>query len=341
MDLCFSHGAAIPSSTSIPVTTNPRLAELRDPSEDWTGVTSTTERRKLQNRLNQRARRRRNQKKNSQSKSRSPPATADATTPYPDPAGAATVKVESSLYDDLAASETLNFIPLAQQPQPQPQPHPQPQHHPRVVPSQNRRSDLCTMGHGATREMLDQFAQEAYDDYLRGQPCPSYLTTLVRVNVFHAFVRNAHVLGFNSDWLNYDAVSPFCRLGPGPGPVSVDPALLPEYMRPTALQAAVEHHPWIDFFPHPQMRDNFLRAVAEHGEGFVDEDDMCRDIVDVGAGAGVEDSALIAWGEPWDPRGWEATEPFLRKWGWLLNGCPEMLEGTNYWREQRGLRRLK
>ncbi|TDZ35474.1 hypothetical protein C8035_v009294 [Colletotrichum spinosum] len=299
MDLCFSHGAAIPSSTSIPVTTNPRLAELRDPSEDWTGVTSTTERRKLQNRLNQRARR------------------------------AATVKVESSLYDDLAASETLNFIPLAQQPQPQPQLHPQPKHHPRVVPSQNRRSDLCTMGHGATREMLDQFAREAYDDYLRGQPCPSYLTTLVRVNVFHAFVRNAHVLGFNTDWLNYDAVSPFCRLGPGPGPgpVTVDPALLPEYMRPTALQAA--------------MRDNFLRVVAEHGEGFVDEDDMCRDIVDVGAGAGVEDSALIAWGEPWDPRGWEATEPFLRKWGWLLNGCPEMLEGTNYWREQRGLRRLK
>ncbi|KAI8165712.1 hypothetical protein K4K54_008213 [Colletotrichum sp. SAR 10_86] len=269
MEMCFTPGAAVPAGTSIPVLANPRLAELRDPSEDWTGVTSTAERRKLQNRLNQRAR---------------------PTTPK-------------------------NVF-------------------------KNNVSKLCELGNEETRQMLSMFAEEAYVDYINGKPCPGYLTTLVRVNVFHAMVRNAQALDFNAEWLTYEAISPFNKLGPGLGPSTTGPSC-PENMRPTALQLAVEHHPWIDFFPHPQMRDNFLQIVADKGEDYIDEDDMCRDIVDVGAGAGVEEAALIVWGEPWDPRGWEATESFLRKWGWLLVGCTEMLEGTNYWREKRGLKRLK
>lgn len=36
--------------------TMPQSLELRDAEDDWTGVTSTAKRRKLQNRLNQRAR---------------------------------------------------------------------------------------------------------------------------------------------------------------------------------------------------------------------------------------------------------------------------------------------
>lgn len=203
-----------------------------------------------------------------------------------------------------------------------------------------RRPQLCLLGKNDTQSMLNKFAEEAYQDYIRGSPCTAYLTTLVRVNVFHAFVRNAHALNFNAEWLTYDAISPFNKMGPGLG-LATTTLSCPENMRPTELQMTVEHHPWIDFFPHPRMRDNFLRIVAEKGEDYIDEDDMCRDVVDVGAGAGVEDSALIVWGEPWDPRGWEATEKFLRKWGWLLAGCTEMLEGTNYWREKRGLRKLK
>ena len=30
------------------------------------------------------------------------------------------------------------------------------------------------------------------------------------------------------------------------------------------------------------------------------------------------------------------SEGFLRKWGWLLNGLPELLEATNRWRVERG-----
>lgn len=50
MDILFDPGEAIP------VWPMPQVAEAQVDSEDWTGVTSTKERRKLQNRLNQRAR---------------------------------------------------------------------------------------------------------------------------------------------------------------------------------------------------------------------------------------------------------------------------------------------
>ncbi|KAK1450352.1 hypothetical protein CMEL01_07688 [Colletotrichum melonis] len=317
MEMCFSPGPAIPAGTVIPVIANPRLAELRDPSEDWTGVTSTAERRKLQNRLNQRARRRRAQKKLGK---HSPSDRSPSTEVESDPS-TALVKKESASPTNENTQTALAAIIAGKIGK-------------AAVP------DVCLLGKTGMPAMLEKFAEGAYEDYMRGRPCTDYLTTLVRVNVFHAFVRNAKALSFNKEWLTYDAISPFNKAGPDLGRATTS-ASCPSNMLPTALQLSVEHHPWIDFFPHPRMRDNFLRIVAEHGEDYIDEDEMCRDVVDVGAGAGVEDAALIVWGEPWDPRGWEATEPFLRKWGWLLDGCTEMLEGTNYWREKRGLRKLK
>ncbi|KAL0938471.1 uncharacterized protein CTRU02_205081 [Colletotrichum truncatum] len=313
MDVCFSPGAAIPTGAPIPVLTNPRLEDIRHPSEDWTGVTSTAERRKLQNRLNQRARRRRKQKE----KQTSPSGSTEECD-----SSSAMVKLESS------PDESVEIHSLA------------PCSPDYSKERRQRRSNLCQYAHEETRRSMERFAREAYEDYIRGQPCPAYLTALVRVNVFYALVRNADALNFSADWLCYEAISPFNKIGPGLGPSTPGPSC-PDNMRPTALQVTVQHHPWIDFFPHPRMRDNFLRVVSEMGEDYVDEDDMCRDIVDVGAGAGIEEAALIVWGEPWDPRGWEATEPFLRKWGWLLAGCTEMLEGTNYWRQKRGLKKLR
>lgn len=46
------------SSSKMILGVMPQLAEADDPLDDWTGVTSAAVRRKLQNRLNQRARRR-------------------------------------------------------------------------------------------------------------------------------------------------------------------------------------------------------------------------------------------------------------------------------------------
>jgi hypothetical protein len=47
--------AASNGNSSIALGPMRQRTEVRSPDDDWTGVTSTVERRKLQNRLNQRA----------------------------------------------------------------------------------------------------------------------------------------------------------------------------------------------------------------------------------------------------------------------------------------------
>ncbi|KAG0644915.1 Radicicol biosynthesis cluster regulator [Hyphodiscus hymeniophilus] len=109
---------------------------------------------------------------------------------------------------------------------------------------------------------------------------------------------------------------------------------LPENFRPTVLQHTVEHHPWIDLFPIPTMRDNLLRAGAAY-----DNAEICLDIVEVGEKP-KEKAGLIVWGEPWDVYAWGASPAFLRKWGWSVEGCYDLLKSTNHWRMERGEKRI-
>ncbi|KAG7122430.1 hypothetical protein HYQ44_003328 [Verticillium longisporum] len=109
----------------------------------------------------------------------------------------------------------------------------------------------------------------------------------------------------------------------------------PESLSPTALQRTVRHHPWVDLFPLARLRDNVLRGL---NSGAIDEDELCSDLLNVEdrKWSDVEKPSLILWGESWDIKGWEASAAFLRKWGWITQGCPELIEGTNYWRRIRG-----
>jgi hypothetical protein len=78
------------------------------------------------------------------------------------------------------------------------------------------------------------------------------------------------------------------------------------------------------------MRDNMLLA----GDSY-DEYELCNDLVDF-CDVPSERTGLVVWGEPWDPSGWEISESFLRRWGWVVKGCLDLLVSTNYWRKQRG-----
>jgi hypothetical protein len=128
--------------------------------------------------------------------------------------------------------------------------------------------------------------------------------------------------------MEMDIPSPFTTFGP----VQME-NLLPPSLRPTWLQRSTTHHPSLDVFPIPFVRDKLLLADESY-----DDQDLCFDLVGgwhnhagVGHMAGV-----IVWGEPWDPFAWEVTEPFVKKWWWLLEGCNEIIESTNYWRAKRG-----
>lgn len=54
----------------------------------------------------------------------------------------------------------------------------------------------------------------------------------------------------------------------------------------------------------------------------------------------MENRGIIIWGEPWRVSGWEVSEGFASKWGYLLRGCVELVMSTDVYREKRGEGRL-
>ncbi|KAK2021940.1 hypothetical protein LX32DRAFT_630738 [Colletotrichum zoysiae] len=147
--------------------------------------------------------------------------------------------------------------------------------------------------------------------------------------------KNAAALGYQFDWLICAVVSPFGSDEGGRGPVSAYSVAVPPSLAPTTMQLTTRHHPWIDLFPLPRMRDNLL--VATNLLSPEDEQRLFDDIMD-SRRANKEWAGLLVWGEGWDPQNWEVSLPFLQKWGWVLRGCPEIITSTNRWRCRRGER---
>lgn len=179
--------------------------------------------------------------------------------------------------------------------------------------------------------------QNAYLQYSLKSPKLSSLPALIRLNALNAIAQNAETMGFPREGLCCDDwISPFNEYGPD-SPDKVKEGIMPESLRPTALQRMFVHHPWTDLFPLPRLRDNILYSMMT---GTLDEDELCLDLLDVIGGYSDPSVCLIVWGKPSDIAGWEVSPGFLKKWGWLLQGCPEAIEATNRWRESRGESRL-
>ncbi|KAH7018904.1 hypothetical protein EDB80DRAFT_561922, partial [Ilyonectria destructans] len=148
-----------------------------------------------------------------------------------------------------------------------------------------------------------------------------------------AMAKNAVQMGFKPDILYLkESVSPFNQSGPSQYAVSY-----PQNLEPASVQQKIMRHPWLDVFSFPRFRYNVIQAVAA---SLMDEDELCVDVAEMNYD-GTARPSLIIRGEPCNPSGLEASILFLRKWGWLLQGCPEVLEATNKWRESRGENRLQ
>ncbi|OJJ98576.1 hypothetical protein ASPACDRAFT_1889724 [Aspergillus aculeatus ATCC 16872] len=168
-----------------------------------------------------------------------------------------------------------------------------------------------------------------HHSYWLNSPCADHLLSLTRINVHRAFVHNMVVLGITWEWMQDDSISPFVMAQPG-GCFKED-AVIPARLIPTSLQRRSIHHTWLDLFPCPIMRDNLLQAGNDW-----DDEELCTDIMGFWDGTSTGPFGLLIWGEPADPRNWEVTEGFKRKWQWTLQGCVELKWSTNYWRAKRG-----
>ncbi|KAM3459280.1 hypothetical protein NHJ6243_007027 [Beauveria neobassiana] len=175
------------------------------------------------------------------------------------------------------------------------------------------------------RALLARFALEATQSYVTNRPDTDQLLRVVKLNTINALTANATALRLPGDWLMCRAISPFGLVGPLPVPVPTSGGggqprcCYPASLTPTPLQLRIPHHPWIDLLPLPRMRDNWLLAIYVQ-ERLTEEDEvrLWDDLVEWDAGAGP--ASLVVWGEPSNPRSWEATVPFLRQWGRLLDG---------------------
>lgn len=159
---------------------------------------------------------------------------------------------------------------------------------------------------------------------------PHDLPTVTRLNAFNALARNAFILDIPVELLECDnGISPFLLQGPQ----SSETRNYPSHLAPTALQKRVQHHPWLDLFPIPELRDNILRGLEA---GMYDEDHLAQeltcDLLDLDS---TSFPSLIIWGDSWDISGWEFSPDFFRKWAGLLDGNPDAWMATDYWREKR------
>ncbi|OJJ73453.1 hypothetical protein ASPBRDRAFT_205697 [Aspergillus brasiliensis CBS 101740] len=143
---------------------------------------------------------------------------------------------------------------------------------------------------------------------------------------------------------------------------------IPTSLFPTPSQQNLIHCSWIDLVPFPRMRENLIawEACFDHEEfvrdivgGYIMEKWELRRGSDIDMGVmgmgrmlsvecdddGDDDDEVtgnarngwIVWGEPHCKESWEVTPGFLRKWGWVVQGCvEEVVECSNRWRVRRG-----
>ena len=158
------------------------------------------------------------------------------------------------------------------------------------------------------------------------------LITLVQYNVVRALLHNMSLLSL----LHH--LPPGCRSA---FDVSETDAIavkdIPSDLRTTSLQRSRTPPFWVNALPFPKLRDNLILMADRY--------DSHELLLDLGLRVyeGFNDTercGFLVWGDPWLATSWEVSEGFVRRWGFLLKGCREVVGSADRWRLLRGEERL-
>ncbi|KAG4257367.1 hypothetical protein FPRO06_12446 [Fusarium proliferatum] len=192
-------------------------------------------------------------------------------------------------------------------------------------------------------------------------PLSDHLLYLINYNAFRGLFQNKVTLSQVTDHLILEegrTEKLDVMVGLKRDAICVETGLnIPPHLRPTALQSTRVHATWIDFIPFPKMRDNLITHHDHFNHRLLVTDIMGNLLEDImfnkyGEGTGPrgrrlvsrgkssdyasDRRGLILWGESHRMENWEVTPRFLDRWGWAVEGCPELMRATNHWRALRG-----
>ncbi|KAK7420806.1 hypothetical protein QQX98_002610 [Neonectria punicea] len=183
------------------------------------------------------------------------------------------------------------------------------------------------------------------------------LLHLIAHNVCRGLLSNKSLLRLLATFINVDIHMPVSKDFTPCRNAVVRPShrAIPDCLVPTQLQMNSAHPTWMDMIPFPRIRDNLItRQFLFHHMHFLEDligdlkyvvprndeltlpvslwdpqnkDDTQADQVTKG---------LVLWGEPYLKESWEVTACFLAKWAWVAEGCGDIIEISNGWRIIRG-----
>ncbi|KAK3329229.1 hypothetical protein B0H66DRAFT_540474 [Apodospora peruviana] len=285
----------------------PQLAEARSRQDDWTGTNDAAARRRAQTRLNTRAYRKRKAEKAQASRAGMATVAATTTETSTNPESEALVECWDDELQSVAVVPTSHLKQLY-----------------------NRRNPLLPP-RAADTPPHARNNRHSNNTKIIFPLSPDHLITILQYNSLRAMAVNrtliSGILTTPLDCADEERIHVV--------PYPAQPELLPPALLPTTLQQMVPHGDWIDLYPCPEGRDRMILAAGQF-----DEDELWADCIG-GLYEGFPDDemerrGMLAWSPPWHITGWEMSEGFVRKWGWLLRGLPEPLEATNRWRAERG-----
>lgn len=269
------------------------IATVMTANENWRGKNDPAERRRIQNRLNQRAFRQR--QRAGESPKQYKPRSMSSASQQDDSESESS---DSDSDDEADSPQSGSSVPTS---------------------SVQGRAVSETAGSQSTR-VTDPQTGRVWDE----------LAQLINRNFLSATVANAQHLGLDLSALQ------------GGTPVRtprVTDRQIPAALNPVELQYQVPHDPLIDTIPHARLRFNILRAIAQ---GQLDSTTFCKCVRASGAlellNGSWQRGGLVVWSFPEQVASWELSEPFVRRWACLLEGCEDLIAATNAWRSRRGER---